>query len=163
MMVVNESQNRTDCYDMDYIPVIISKFKKVMNKSQSEILSHVGLKGVHTLYLICLYKNPQGMTQKELTAQLEVDKANTTRAIRELIEKKCVCRARESAQRNVKLTLTKQGESIAKKLDANAKRFHDMVFSAMTPQEKEIIQRVLCKVDSIFTAAAAEAEEEEER
>lgn len=160
MTDMKDSQSFSDCYDMDYIPVIVSKFKKVMNKCQSEILSNAGLKGAHTLYLICLYKNPQGMTQKELTAQLEVDKANTTRAIRELIEKKCVCRARESAQRNVKLTLTKQGETVAKDLDANAKRFHDMVFSAMTPQEKEIIQRVLCKVDSIFTAAAAEAEEE---
>jgi DNA-binding MarR family transcriptional regulator len=96
--------------DLDIFPMSIGKINKQMQKRFGEELKPWDLSSAHAMYLIVLLEN-EGLTLKELTESLGVDKANTTRVIADLKEKGYIYtdRTREGS-RKYKVFLTDEGK-----------------------------------------------------
>ena len=69
------------------IPILFNKTNKEFTKAYDELLKPYGLTKFHGFYLICLYKNPQGLKLNDINHIIGCDKANTSRAIADLENK----------------------------------------------------------------------------
>jgi MarR family transcriptional repressor of emrRAB len=80
-----------------------------------------------------------------LSEKLSVDKANTSRAINELLERGFVEKESED-QKSFPLRLTPQGMQVAKDIkEHNAKEMMAML-SVLTPEEKAQMKSILTKI-----------------
>lgn len=125
--------------DIDILPVYLDKIKKQIKKHIDNDLKKYSLSYMHAMNLMCLYKNEPGLTLNELTNKIGVDKANTTRAIVDLIEKGYVIK--ENKIRGFKITLTDKGLEIAKEFYCNHKKHNETIFSEFS--ENEIGQMIV--------------------
>jgi len=69
------------------LPILLNKFRKRIDNACRDLLTKYNLSKLHLLYLMALYEYPDGLSLKELTELLGFDKANTTRAVSQLIQK----------------------------------------------------------------------------
>lgn len=116
---------------------------KYMAKKEDKFLSRFGLTHFHAMYIRNLYIC-DGMTMTELTENIGVDKANTTRVIKDLIDKQVVTKS--EGERKFKLSLTELGKKIASEFKANIDKFMQKVYSNFTMEEKEQIRHLMNKL-----------------
>jgi len=69
------------------LPILLNKFRKRIDATCRDLLTNYNLSKLHLLYLMALYEYSDGLSLKELTELLGFDKANTTRAVSQLIQK----------------------------------------------------------------------------
>lgn len=72
------------------LPIILNKLKKRLDNVNRDLLKEYDLNKLHLLYLMVIFESQEGMTLKELSDYLDFDKANTSRAISQLISKEYV-------------------------------------------------------------------------
>jgi len=96
------------------LPVILNKLRKRLDNASLGLLKENNLSKLHFLYLMVLFENEEGMTLKELSQYLDFDKANTSRAISQLISKGFVQKKAEGVlELKYKVELTQKGRDIA--------------------------------------------------
>ena len=93
---------------------------KICKKKEDEILQPFSLSSFHAKYIKLLHKF-KIMTMNDLTECIGVDKANTTRAIKDLLEQKIV--EKQGGIRKFQLILTKKGLEIAEKFVVSFEKF----------------------------------------
>ena len=91
---------------------MISNASKTINRLKTKYMSRYGLSGTHTICLRHLYENPEGLTKSEISDYCDIDKAQITRIIGELIEKECVSSDESKKTYNRKFFLTEKGKNI---------------------------------------------------
>jgi DNA-binding MarR family transcriptional regulator len=129
------------------VPILINKLKKRIDRQSDPLLTQYNLSKIHLLYLMALYEHPDGFTLKELSEFLGFDKANTTRAISQLIEKGYVEKnAQGSLALKYKVTCTKTGCKVAHEIWEVNERQNKELQKLFTPQEMLVLGQVANKI-----------------
>ncbi len=110
---VDKSSKEDSVVDDLYINFTISiiKLNKIIQKIKSFEISKYDLQPIHVTCIYYLWKNPQGLTAKELCATILEDKAAISRALKTLQEKKYA--KYDSKGRNEIVHLTNEGVKLA--------------------------------------------------
>ena len=121
---------------------IISLIKRI-TKKEDEFLSQYGLTHFHALYLghLNLYDE---LTMVELTNMIGFDKANTTRVVRDLLNKNYV--EKTGGERKFKLHLTNLGKNIANDFNKKINIFMSNVMKNFSPLDHENLVNLIDKL-----------------
>jgi DNA-binding MarR family transcriptional regulator len=132
--------------DLDFFPMSIGKLNKQMQKRFAEELKPCDLSSAHAMYLLVLFEN-DGLTLKELTESVSLDKANTTQVVTDLKVKGYIytdC-TREGSRR-YKVFLTVEGKRAVEIVRSAIKKMLDNIFSILTDAEREQYIAILKKI-----------------
>ena len=98
---------------------IIKNMQKVFNKE----LKSFNISSSHLLYMMLLRNYPLGLTMTKLSHMSQVDKALTSRVVKELEEKNYVYRdTNDKHLRNYNICLTEKGLEVANKINEIMKK-----------------------------------------
>lgn len=89
--------------------------------------------------------NNQGVNLKDITSKLCVDKALTTRTVRQLIEKGFVEDISEN-RRSCKITLTQKGQDVVEEINRFVMEVHNEMFTYISREEYETVLVVMDKM-----------------
>ncbi len=117
---------------------------KKIKYMQTDMLSKYDLTHFHARYIIQLYYHNE-MTMTELTNNIGVDKANTTRVIRDLLRKGLVERASEGI-RNYSLKLSVKGREVAEYFKQKMTNFKNKLLNNFSQEEKTTFFALLNKL-----------------
>ena len=120
------------------------KINKIIRKVEDSVLAEYGLSHFHSKYILNLFKFGQ-LNMTELSDFIGVDKANTTRAVKDLISKGYVEKVGEG-ERKFNLQLSPAGIKIAKSFKQHANSMLDKAFSDFTEEEKITFKELLLKL-----------------
>ena len=96
---------------------MISNAAKTMNRLKGKYMSRYGLSGTHTICLRQLFENEMGLTKSEIADYCDIDKAQITRIIGELMEKGYVSSDESKKAYNRKFFLTERGKIITNEIN----------------------------------------------
>ena len=96
---------------------MISNSSKTINRMKSRYMSRYGLSGTHTICLRQLFDNQSGLTKSEIADCCDIDKAQITRIIGELMEKGYVGADTSKKAYNRKFFLTENGKKITNEIN----------------------------------------------
>lgn len=146
-MYTAKNQEKINKINFEIFPVYISDVLKKMHKTQAEALEPLSLSAIHAPYMTTLYRYPEGLTMAELSKLLRLDKANTSRAMNELLEKGYAEKT-EDKKKNSVLRRTKSGAKAAESLTESTTNFINEVLSPLDGFEKRRLYRLLFKLAS---------------
>ena len=129
------------------LPLILNKLKKRLDHTSLSSLKEYNLSKLHLLYLMVLFENEAGMTLKELSEHLGFDKANTSRAITQLIDKGFVQKLSQGElAMKYKVELTPQGRDIAVVIWKQIDEANVEIVSLFTPEELQSLAQIAAKL-----------------
>ena len=116
-----------------YINVIYRNIEKIKRHRMKEF----GLSGNHVMYMTYLAHNPEGLTAAELCQLTSVDKAATSRALSELVEKGFVYYPDLKGSKKYRATavLTESGFAISEKMNEIIQELVEQVARDMSEEE----------------------------
>ncbi len=120
----------------------LSKLSSHWNKIAAEELAPYGLKGGYIVYLIALFKTENGLTSAELSKMCVRDKAEVSRAIRDLEERGLVEKETTNGYR-AKITLTPKGRTMTAALRERIKLAVEKGGAGLTEEERETFYHAL--------------------
>lgn len=122
----------------------LSEIMSSWNKIAAEEMKAFGLKGTYVIYLIALYKHPEGLTAANLSEKCNRDKAEVSRAIASFEKKGLV--KRENTTINgyrAKITLTEQGRESTKALRERVKLAVEKGGEGLSEEQRESFYNAL--------------------
>ena len=132
--------------DFQTMAVYLSKLRKATCKFHSELLKPFGITHRYAAYIMIL-SDSEGMTMKQLSEELCVDPANTTRVIATLKEKGLVCDdCKKLGGRKFKVFLTDSGKNLAERLKEDFINSNDNMFAVLTAEEREQFFKLCSKI-----------------
>ena len=96
---------------------MLSTASKSIFRLKSRCMSKYGLSSTHTLCLRSLYENSEGMTKSEIAEFCDIDKAQITRIMSELVDKGYVVADKSMRAYNRKFLLTEEGLRITEEIN----------------------------------------------
>ena len=96
---------------------MLSNASKSILRLKSKCMSKYGLSSTHTLCLRALYESEDGLTKSEISDICDVDKAQITRIMSELVENKYVVADTSKRTYNRKFFLTELGVNITEEIN----------------------------------------------
>ena len=123
---------------------LIQSFDKRMRKVQDDMLSKYQLTHFHAWYLANLHRYGE-MNMTDLTNKIGVDKANTTRAVKDLMSKGYIEKVGNS-ERKYNIKLTDKGSIIAQTFKDYIDKKMKNSFKYFTEEEKKIFFELLNKL-----------------
>lgn len=123
---------------------LIQCFDKRMRKVQDDMLSKYQLTHFHAWYLANLHRYGE-MNMTDLTNKIGVDKANTTRAVKDLMSKGYIEKVGNS-ERKYNIKLTDKGSIIAQTFKDHIDKKMKNSFKYFTEEEKKIFFKLLNKL-----------------
>lgn len=126
----------------------ISTINKNIQKIKKSKMKEFGLSGNHVMCLFYLAQYPEGLTATKLCKLISVDKAATSRALSELVEKECVHYPDLSEHKKYRAlaVLTEKGQKMTEQIDKIICNVVDEIGSNITDEEREIMYRSLDKI-----------------
>ena len=122
----------------------ISEISKYWHKIASAEMEKYGLKGPHAIYLVSMYRYPEGITSAQLCELSGKDKADISRAIN-LMEKKGLV-TRVGVNQNLYralLQLTETGKEAAEHIRKRASIAVELAGSGLTEENRKIFYESL--------------------
>lgn len=119
------------------------------NKIATEELKPFGLKGAYVVYLIALYKHPDGLTAANLCEMCSKDKAEVSRAVA-IMEKKGLI-LRENTTVNgyrAKITLTEQGRNATYILRERVKLAVELGGKGLSDEQRDTFYDALATISA---------------
>lgn len=138
--------NENDELELALLPVFLNKIIKKLHKVSDKILKQYNLSRFHYIYLLCLFKNSEGLKLTELTDLSGFDRANTTRVINDLENKGLIVRDKQT-DKKYKVKLTEKGFAITNSLYEKTLKLKDRFFGGLTEAQ---IHRFLVLTRKIF-------------
>ena len=127
--------------------VLISTLNRSIRKIKTEEMEDFGLKSGHVSCLYYLHKEGR-LTAKQLCDICEEDKANISRAIKDMEEMGIiVCETGRKKRYQSPLELTEKGKEMAKELDKKIERVLRVSSEGMTTEERNTMYRCLAIID----------------
>lgn len=123
---------------------LMQNVSKIIMKIEDEFLKKSDLTHFHARYIANLFRFKR-LKMKDLNNLLCVDKANTTRAVRDLINKGIVEKVGEN-ERKFDLQLSKKGEEIAKEFKRKIDCHLNESFKKFTQKEKQTLFKLMNKL-----------------
>ena len=116
----------------------LSEITSSWNKIASDELKPFGLKGTYVIFLIALYKHPEGLTSANLAEMCNRDKAEVSRAIKALEAKGFIVRENVTVNGyRAKITLTNEGHSITKAIRERVKLAVEKGGEGLSEEQRE--------------------------
>jgi len=129
------------------LPIILNKLKKRFDNASPDLMQKYNLSKLHLLYIMVLFEHKEGMTLKELTEFLDFDKANTSRAISQLISKEYVQKkAQGDLEFKYNVELTVKGRAIAKNIFEKKQKATAALSELLTPEELSVLSQIAEKL-----------------
>ena len=146
-MTIRKNQEKIDKVNFEIFPVYIADVLKKMHKMQAESLEDYSLSAIHAPYMTTLAAHAEGLTMAELSKILKLDKANTSRAMNELLDKGFAEKAEDKKKKSV-LRLTESGLAAAAALTERMTAFIGEALSPLDGFEKRRLYKLLYKLAS---------------
>ncbi len=148
---IGKSVPDSNIYWNSYLPIFFDRMNACMRKHMTGEVSNYGLTSAHAVYLIALVLNGP-MTQREMSAFLDMDAANTNRVVKTLREKGMVYDDRISPDaRNYRIHLTEIGRKLGKDVMDSTTRWMDDVMSVVPREDvlnmRSTLLRILNEMD----------------
>lgn len=126
----------------------ISTINKNIQKIKTNKMKEFGLSGNHVMCLCYLAQYPGGLTATKLCELISIDKAATSRALSELVEKGYVYYPNLDHHKKYRApaVLTEKGQETTGKIDDIICNAVDKIGSGITDEEREIMYRSLDKI-----------------
>ena len=119
--------------------------KNYIEKRVSQTSESMGLKRTHGQFLKTIYDN-EGLSLKELSNEMYVDKSLTTRVIKSLIDNGFVINMNNES-REYRLYLTDKGNDAVSKIEKIVNVAWDELLSELTDDEMETLTRIHMKIN----------------
>ena len=119
--------------------------KNYIEKRVSQTSESMGLKRTHGQFLKTIYDN-EGLSLKELSNEMYVDKSLTTRVIKSLIDNGFVINMNNES-REYRLYLTDKGNDAVSKIEKIVNDAWDDLLSELTDDEMETLTRIHMKIN----------------
>ena len=119
--------------------------KNYIEKRVSQTSESMGLKRSHGQFLKTIYDN-EGLSLKELSNEMYVDKSLTTRVIKSLIDNGFVINMNNES-REYRLYLTDKGNDAVSKIKKIVNDAWDELLSELTDDEMETLTRIHMKIN----------------
>lgn len=119
--------------------------KNYIEKRVSQTSESMGLKRTHGQFLKTIYDN-DGLSLKELSNEMYVDKSLTTRVIKSLIDNGFVINMNNES-REYRLYLTDKGNDAVSKIEKIVNDAWDELLSELTDDEMETLTRIHMKIN----------------
>lgn len=132
-------------HDMSMLPMLFSALQKKMMEQHQKIMDQYHISKTHMPYIMMLNSNKNGMTQHELSEKSFLDKAHTSRALKELLEKNILEKENIGKYKN-KFKLTDEGITIANAFKVEGSKMHQRVFEALTKEEINQLRNIITKL-----------------
>ena len=116
---------------------------KALQKYKNDCLAPFGLRSMHLMTLHCLWRNPEGITPRDLARFCGVDKAFISRVTGELTELGYVGRQEDDGRLRRRLTLTERGRGVMQRIDAILAYSIDRITEGVSREQLEIFYGVL--------------------
>lgn len=140
------------------VPIKVKSIFKHMEKKNQAVLEEYGLSIIHVQYLMAL--SQKGYTLRGLSECLDLDKANTTRAISYLKETGFVYDDRKSeSSRKYTIYLTEKGSNAVAKLNDSMGEMLDICFKDISDTDVRAYIRVIECVHANLESADARQED----
>ena len=114
----------------------ISEISRCWHKLAGEEMARYGLSGPHCVYLLTLYRHPEGITSARLAELCGKDKADVSRTVSILLKKGFL--SRTGASYRALLQLTEEGKQAAIEVQQRAATAVEMGGKGLTPQNRDI-------------------------
>lgn len=123
---------------------LLSSLRKRLQKDINDSLKPLKITSVHGHYLSALESTQEDLNLTELSAVLDVDKANTTRVIAELEDRGLVEKKRQAAHdRRYIVTLTEQGQELAERAARIIEETEENYLSVIDHKDRSAFYEVL--------------------
>ena len=140
--------------------LLIDGIHKSIHNLKITIAPHLGVKGVHVLWVWELLKNPDGLTAAELAMRSMVNRSLVSREIEALTEGGYVVLALDGGNKyNGKLRLTEKGRKLAESIGGEVMRIQNAVDEGIDKEELDTFYKTLEKLNSNFKKYNAENKE----
>ena len=106
---------------------VLGSATKSLEKIKSKKMEEFGLSGTHTLCLLQLYEEEEGLTRTELANRLGVDRAQITRVVGELLSKGFATEEGKGSGYRKKCRLTEKGETASEEINGVVERINRFV------------------------------------
>lgn len=130
-------------FDFELLPIYFHNFKKYIDKTINKSLKQYDLNCIHFRPIILLNKY-DSLSLNELTNKIGVDKANTTRVIQDLLDKKIVYKT-DDKLRGYKIELTQLGKIVAQNITSSHDKLHEKIFMEFTKEEQDQLFNLIIK------------------
>ena len=126
---------------------LIASAGKALQRMKSDKMKKYGLGSTHTTCLCKLGKAGKvGLSQKELTEQESIDRAQVSRVLRDLEEKEMVSREGGAAYKK-RYYLTARGREVADEINAISLEINRYVSKEIPEAEIQVFYRVMRQID----------------
>jgi DNA-binding MarR family transcriptional regulator len=131
--------------DISLLPMLFAALHKKMMEQHQKILAANNLSKTHLPYLMILNDNQDGLMQNEMSDMLFLDKAHTSRSLKELQENGYIVKGDVNTYKN-KFRLTDKGIDIAKTFKNQNALMRQKVFETLSKEEIDQLSNIISKL-----------------
>jgi DNA-binding MarR family transcriptional regulator len=131
--------------DISLLPMLFAALHKKMMEQHQKILASNNLSKTHLPYLMILNDNQDGLMQNEMSDMLFLDKAHTSRSLKELQENGYIVKGDVNTYKN-KFRLTDKGIDIAKTFKNQNALMRQKVFETLSKEEIDQLSNIISKL-----------------
>lgn len=131
--------------DISLLPMLFAALHKKMMEQHQMLLASHNLSKTHLPYLMILNDNKDGKMQNEMSEMLFLDKAHTSRSLKELQEMGYVIKEDINTYKN-KFRLTDKGFDIAKAFKNQNELMRQKVFESLNKEELDQLSNIISKL-----------------
>lgn len=132
----------------DRFSSLINNVSKGLMKLKLSAMRNYGLGSAHTACMRILYNSKDGLTQNEISKRSEVDKAQTSRVLAELLEKNYVVSSETDKIYNKVYHLTPEGLSVAEDINRRVTEICEFVSGDISDEDMDSFYATLEKISS---------------
>ena len=138
-------QSQYDTYWNSFLPIYFDRISSVIKKSMNDVVVEYGLTNAHASYLIALHLQ-DGQTLMDLSRFLDLDPANTNRAIKALKAKNLIYDDRESERsKKFHIFLTDEGRKLSERIMKHTSEVLNEPFEDIPYEDILTVRKVLIK------------------
>lgn len=127
----------------------ISEIDKNWHKVAADVMAEYGLKGPFVVYIVALNRNGEGVTASQLSEICGRNKADVSRAMKDMESKGLIKRSVENnSLYRAKLTLTDKGKSAAERVIKAASKAVEFGGKGIDNEKREIFYEILGMISS---------------
>ena len=142
--------------DFESVSLNLKHMLKGIQYMKSQKLAEYDLKGSTTQCLCCIAACENGLNAGELSTRLNIDKAQVSRCVAELIERGFIFRnEQEGKQYRQKYCLTESGRLVASDISKTSRVIHEKISAGVQEKDVDAFCRVLetlCRNSNAFFA-----------
>ncbi len=124
----------------------IYELQRCWNRIAADEMEFYGLKGSHAIYLVSIYRRPEGVTAKQLGALCGRDKADISRAVAVLETKGMLKKQADDNRYRARLVLTEYGRAVTESIVKKALIAEQIAGNGLSEEDRSCLYRTLSTV-----------------